>query len=157
MKRPLKIVGDGPEFARLRRLAGPDTEFCGRVPGSDLRRLYARCRAVIMPGEEDFGIVPVEAIASGKAVIALGRGGVLESVTEHDPHAGFFYDFSGDEPLESAIKSFEAEEMFLSPAAIRASAARFSEARFQGEMRSLISRQQSLLENFPIGPQFTKA
>lgn len=157
MKRRLKIVGDGPEFARLRKLAGPDTEFCGRVPGSELRRLYARCRALIMPGEEDFGIVPVEAIASGKAVIALGRGGVLESVAEHDPRAGFFYDSPGDESLESAIKVFEGEEMFLSPAAIRASAARFSEVRFQNAMRSLVSRNENVLEKFPMSTQFTKA
>ena len=66
-------------FPRLKQMAGGNIEFCGRVSDDDLRILYARCRALVMPGEEDFGITAVEAIASGKAVIALGRGGVLKS------------------------------------------------------------------------------
>lgn len=157
MKRRLKIVGDGPEFSRLRKLAGPDTEFCGRVSNSEVRYLYSRCRAVILPGEEDFGIVPVEAIASGKAVIALGRGGVLESVPERNPRAGFFYDRPGDEFLETAVQAFEREEMFLSPLAIQTAATRFSEKRFQTEMRKVISAQPSVLEELPVFAQFTKA
>ncbi len=157
MKRRLKIVGDGPEFARLRRLAGPDTEFCGRVSGSELRHLYAKCRAVIMPGEEDFGIVPVEALASGKPVIALGRGGVLESVPQHNPRAGFFYDFPSESALTSALVQFESEEASLSPAAIQASAARFSEARFQNEMRRMISRHEDISEKFPYSPVIYKS
>src|SRR5271170_2713639 len=78
--RRLKIVGDGPESSRLRKMARKNVEFCGRVSDSELRTLYARCRAFVMAGEEDFGITAVEAIASGKAVIGLGRGGVLEIV-----------------------------------------------------------------------------
>lgn len=156
MKRRLKIVGDGPEFKQLRRLAGPDTEFCGRVSGSELRYLYSRCRAVLMPGEEDFGIVPVEALASGKPVIALRRGGVLESVPERNPRAGFFYDSPGDDFLESAILNFEREEKWLSPLAIQASADRFSESRFQAEMRRLISAHEQEPEKFPAVGQFTK-
>ena len=74
--RRLKVVGEGPEFMSLKRQAGPNVEFCGRVIASELRELYGRCRALLMPGEEDFGMVAVEAMASGKAVIALGRGGV---------------------------------------------------------------------------------
>jgi glycosyltransferase involved in cell wall biosynthesis len=157
MKRRLKIVGDGPEFKHLRKLAGPDTEFCGRVSNSELRYLYSRCRAVILPGEEDFGIVPVEAIASGKAVIALGRGGVLESVPERNPRAGFFYDRPGDEFLERAVQAFEREEMCLSPVAIQAAAARFSEKRFQAEIRKVISAQPPVPEELPVLAQFTKA
>jgi glycosyltransferase involved in cell wall biosynthesis len=80
--RRLRIVGDGPEFSRLRKSAAANVEFCGRVSDKEVRSLYARCRALVMPGEEDFGITAVEAIASGKAVIALGRGGVLEIVPE---------------------------------------------------------------------------
>lgn len=156
MRRRLKIVGDGPEFKELRRFAGPETEFCGRVSASELRELYSRCRAVLMPGEEDFGIVPVEALASGKPVIALGRGGVLETVPERDPRAGFFYDSPGDEFLESAIRRFEREEVLLSPAAIQRAAARFSEARFQGGMRKLIWTQDDESEKFPAVAQFTK-
>ena len=157
MKRRLKVVGDGPEFKDLRRLAGPETEFCGRVSALELRQLYSRCRAVLMPGEEDFGIVPVEAMASGKPVIALGRGGVLESVPERNPRAGFFYDAPGEESLEAAIRRFEREELSLSAPDIQSAAARFSEARFQAEMRTLIWGQEDQSEKFPPIVQFTKA
>src|ERR1700691_1321517 len=80
--RRLRVVGDGPEYKALRRSAARNIEFCGHVPGADLRKLYARCRAFVMPGEEDFGITAVEALASGKPVIALARGGALEIVPE---------------------------------------------------------------------------
>ncbi|MGH9585087.1 MAG: glycosyltransferase [Bryobacteraceae bacterium] len=133
-KRRLKIAGHGPEYAFLRSIAGPAVEFCGRVSDSDLRELYARCRALILPGEEDFGIVPVEAIASGKPVIALGRGGVLESVSEENPRAGFFYPEPSPESLVGAIERFEMHERSLSPVAIQRLAARFSETRFHREM-----------------------
>jgi glycosyltransferase involved in cell wall biosynthesis len=156
MKRRLKIVGDGPEFNNLRRLAGPQTEFCGRVSASELRKLYSKCRAVLMPGEEDFGIVPVEAMASGKPVIALGRGGVLESVPERNPRAGFFYDSPGDAALETAVRRFEREEVSLSAAAIQTAAERFSEAHFQAEMRRLIWAKEEEPEKFPAVAQFTK-
>src|SRR5262249_40187440 len=104
--RRLKIVGGGPEYSRLRSLAGHTVEFCGRVSDPDLKELYAHCRAVLLPGEEDFGIVPVEALASGKPVIALGRGGVLESVPASNPRGGFFYSEPGERHLESAIEEF---------------------------------------------------
>jgi glycosyltransferase involved in cell wall biosynthesis len=141
-KRNLKIVGDGPEYAFLKSIAASTIEFCGRVPNIQLRELYARCRAVILPGEEDFGIVPVEAIASGKPVIALGRGGVLESVTEQNPCAGFFYTDTGEESLAAAIARFERQEARLSPTGIRALASRFSERRFHDEMSETLFGQE---------------
>jgi glycosyltransferase involved in cell wall biosynthesis len=140
--RHLKIAGNGPEYRKLKRLAGNTIEFCGRVSDSELHDLYARCRAVLLPGEEDFGIVPVEGMASGKPVIALRRGGVLESVPERNPRAGFFYDQPLPEFLEAAVKRFELEEASLSPVAIQAAAQRFSETRFQSEMRRIITGQQ---------------
>jgi glycosyltransferase involved in cell wall biosynthesis len=149
--RQLKIAGDGPEFLRLKKLARPNVEFCGRVTDSELRELYSRCRAVILPGEEDFGIVPVEALASGKAVIALGRGGVLESVPEKDPQAGFFYDPPGEEGLELAMEKFERDEPFLSPRAIQASATRFSEEHFREQIMRILP-----VEIFQGDAQFTK-
>lgn len=142
-KRRLKIAGNGPEYASLRRIAGRATEFCGHVSDSDLRELYARCRAVILPGEEDFGLVPVEAMASGKPVVALGRGGVLESVPEEDPRAGFFYTDPSPESLAGAIARFEKHEPFLSPNAIRRSAERFSEKRFHSEILAAIFPQSA--------------
>ncbi len=148
--RRLKIVGGGPEYRSLKVIAGQTVEFCGRVTDAELRELYSRCSAVILPGEEDFGIVPVEAIASGKPVIALARGGVLESVPEADPRAGFFYDSPGCQSLHAALRQFEREEGTLNPVAIQAAARRFSEKRFQDDLRTIIfssSREQENSEN----------
>jgi glycosyltransferase involved in cell wall biosynthesis len=136
--RRLKIVGDGPDYRRLKSMAGPSIQFCGRVPDAELRDLYAHCRAVLVPGEEDFGIVAVEALASGKPVIAVGRGGVLESAPESNPRAGFFYREPTDTHLDAAIEEFEREEPYLYPAAIRAHAARFSEKSFRREMSRVL-------------------
>jgi glycosyltransferase involved in cell wall biosynthesis len=132
--RKLKIVGEGPQYRSLRSIASPDIEFCGRVSDSQLPDLYARCRAVILPGEEDFGIVPVEALASGKPVIALGRGGVLETVPTRNPCAGFFYDDAGPRGLASAVSRFESTEHELRPSALQRAALRFSKENFLTEM-----------------------
>ena len=134
----LKIVGDGPEYRRLKKMAGDNIEFCGRVPDEDLRDLYACCRALLMPGEEDFGIVAVEALASGKPVIALGRGGVIDSVPLVSPQAGFFYQQPGEEGLEDAIREFERAEQHLIPGQIRRYASRFSEETFRRKMSGVL-------------------
>lgn len=147
--RRLKIVGDGPEYKSLKALARSNIEFCGRVPDSELRYLYSRSRAVLLPGEEDFGIVPVEAIASGKPVIALGRGGVLESVAESNPRAGFFYSLPGPEFLAAAVERFEKEEPALSARAIQLTAQRFSESRFDSQMRRLLFGNLQKVDTFP--------
>jgi glycosyltransferase involved in cell wall biosynthesis len=140
----LKIVGDGPEYRGLKKLAGGNIEFCGRVSDEDLRHLYARCRALLMPGEEDFGIVAVEALASGKPVIALGRGGVIDSVPLASPQAGFFYPEPGENGLETAIREFEKAERHLVPGQIRAYSFRFSEETFRHKMSNvLFDRQHS--------------
>ncbi len=128
--KPLKIVGHGPEYSRLKSMAGSNVEFCGRVSDDELADLYARCRALVLPGEEDFGIVPVEALASGKPVIALGRGGVLETVPEMNPRAGFFYSEPGERHLQRALEAFEREERRISPATLRMHATRFSNEAF---------------------------
>jgi glycosyltransferase involved in cell wall biosynthesis len=145
--RRLKIVGAGPEYSRLKSMAGNSVEFCGRVSDSDLRNLYARSRAVLLPGEEDFGIVPVEALASGKAVIALGRGGVLESADVPTTRGGFFYESPGEYQLESAVEEFEREEKFLRPAELRSHTLRFSTEVFRNEISKFLfgaaSPQQS--------------
>jgi len=78
--RTLVVAGSGPGAPRLRRVAGPDTRFLGWVGDDELARLYAGARALLFPGEEDFGLVPIEAMASGCPVVAFGRGGVLETV-----------------------------------------------------------------------------
>jgi glycosyltransferase involved in cell wall biosynthesis len=126
--RPLRIAGDGPEFARLRKMAAKNIEFCGRVSDDELRGLYARSRAFVMPGEEDFGITAVEAISSGKAVIALGHGGVREIVPEE---GAFFFDSPDEESLSSAVHRFEAAEASRGAIASRRGAIRGSEVRSQ--------------------------
>jgi glycosyltransferase involved in cell wall biosynthesis len=136
--RKLRIVGDGPEFRSLRRMAAPNVEFCGRASDADLRELYARCRAFLMPGEEDFGITAVEALASGKPVIALGRGGAVETVPLTDPLGGLFYDDATVDALCEAIEMWESREHLLAPQALQAYAARFSGAEFARKMQSIL-------------------
>jgi glycosyltransferase involved in cell wall biosynthesis len=136
--RRLRIVGDGPQYRELRNMAGPSIQFCGRVPDIELRELYAHSRALLVPGEEDFGIAAVEALASGKPVVALGRGGILESTPHSNPRAGFFYREHTEACLGTAIEEFEREEAFLTPPAIRAHAARFSEKSFRDGMSKIL-------------------
>jgi glycosyltransferase involved in cell wall biosynthesis len=140
--RRLRVVGDGPEYRRLRALAAPNVEFCGYVPNRDLAGLYARCRALVLPGEEDFGITPVEAMASGKPVIAYGRGGVLESVPENDPVAGFFYPAPDERSLDAALARFEQSEHLVRPGDLRRAAERFSTANFEARMRETLGLPQ---------------
>ena len=137
--RRLKIVGEGPEYRTLSRQANANVEFCGRVPRQELLELYARCRALLMPGEEDFGIVAVEAMASGKPVVALGRGGAREGVApeEHSP-SGVFYDSPDEASLGDAIRRFEQIEHSVNPLRLQAWAAGFSPERFLERMRQSI-------------------
>ncbi|MEJ7811824.1 MAG: glycosyltransferase [Gemmatimonadaceae bacterium] len=89
MGRPLVVIGDGPDRAALERMAAPNVRFLGRLPDDDVARHYARCRGLIFPGEEDFGIVPLEANASGRPVIAYRAGGALDTVA--DGRTGVFF------------------------------------------------------------------
>ena len=89
---PLKIIGHGQNEKRLKQMAGPSVEFLGWQPDHRVRAFYTRCLAVLFPGEEDFGIVPLEAMAAGKPVIAYGKGGVLETVIPLNPLKGMAID-----------------------------------------------------------------
>jgi len=133
--RRLRIAGSGPELRALRRSAAANVEFLGRVSDQDLRELYAHCRALLLPGEEDFGITPVEALASGKPVIALGRGGALETVP---PFGGVFYSEPSEEQLARAIERFETMEPAVVPAELQEHARRFSEAEFMRKMAAVL-------------------
>jgi glycosyltransferase involved in cell wall biosynthesis len=136
--RRLRIVGDGPEYGALKSMARAHVEFCGRVSDKELRELYAHARGFLMPGEEDFGMTPVEALASGKPVVALGHGGVRESVPLEDPVGGVFYDAPEEEQLAAALAKLEKLETRISPRDLQRWAARFSEERFAREMREVI-------------------
>ncbi len=101
----LKIIGDGPEKKRLQRMAKNNIEFLGTAGDETLREQYAGSRAVVFPQEEDFGIVPLEAMASGKPVIAFHAGGALESVREGE--TGVFFNEPTAESLERALREFD--------------------------------------------------
>ncbi|MGA2130915.1 MAG: glycosyltransferase [Bryobacteraceae bacterium] len=139
--RRLRIAGDGPEFQRLRRMAGANIEFCGRVPDDQLRDLLAHARALILPGEEDFGMTAVEALASGKPVIALGRGGALETVPANNPLGGVFFTEPDVDQLAGAVRHFEQIEAGIRPLELQAWAEQFSEARFLEQMRDVLANR----------------
>ena len=134
--RKLRVVGNGPEFKALRRLATPNIEFCGRVTDEDLRELYAHCIGFLMPGEEDFGMTAVESLASGKPVVALGRGGARETVPVEDPFGGILYKEASDSALDQAIGDLERMHQRVRPQALRAWASQFSEAEFAIKMQA---------------------
>lgn len=131
----LKVVGDGPERARLERLAGPETEFLGRRPAEEVRTLYRRASAVVHPGEEDFGLVPVEAQACGRPVVALGRGGVPESV--EDGVTGVLVEEPSVEAFADALD--RVRRLRVDPSVVRAQALRFSRERFVDGMRRVVT------------------
>jgi glycosyltransferase involved in cell wall biosynthesis len=133
--RKLVIAGAGPDSRALRKAAAPNVEFVGRVTDDELRELYARCRAFLLPGEEDFGITPVEAMASGKPVIALGRGGAMETVPRF---GGVHYDEPSEDALAQAIDRFEKIEHEVSPAELQSYVQRFSEAEFVRKMTAVL-------------------
>lgn len=105
MGRRLVIIGDGPDRARLEKLAGPKTEFLGRQPDQQVSLYASRCRALLFTGEEDFGMVPLEVNAAGRPVIAYRGGGAMETVVEGI--TGVFFDHPESSSLVAAIEEFE--------------------------------------------------
>jgi glycosyltransferase involved in cell wall biosynthesis len=134
--RRLVITGDGPETPRLRALAGPTIDFVGRCSFDALKRYYAEARAFLMPGEEDFGIAPVEAMASGRPVIAFARGGATETVV--DGKTGLFFREQSAASLGDAILAYEALAETFEPAAIRAHALGFAKSRFLSQFSEFV-------------------
>jgi glycosyltransferase involved in cell wall biosynthesis len=147
--RRLKIAGDGPEYRRLRSLSGPNIEFCGRVPDAQLRELYARSRALIMPGEEDFGLTMVESLASGKPVIAYGQGGAEEIVKED---CGILYKEPGCESLENAIRLFESSRRRFDPIRLRREAERYRPESFASGLADVVENQYAGFGGAPPDP-----
>jgi glycosyltransferase involved in cell wall biosynthesis len=136
LKRPLWIAGDGPERRRLQAAAGPSVRFLGAVAQDDLPRLYAGARFFVLPGEEDFGIAPVESQAAGRPVLALGKGGALETVL--DGETGVFF---AQPTVESLIEGIAAiDRMHADPIRIHEHAKRFDVVRFGPEVRRVIER-----------------
>ena len=134
LRVPLKVAGSGPDEARLRRLAGPTVQFLGRVSNPVRVQLYRRCCALIVPGEEDFGLNALEAQAAGRPVVAFGAGGSLETVVQ-DVTGVLFAEQSVD-ALAEALRGFN--PVTYDPAACRLQAGRFDESMFKRRLRSYL-------------------
>ena len=131
---PLTIIGDGPDRARLEAYAAGYATFLGRQPDDTLRDWYRRAAFTLLPGEEDFGIVPLEAQACGRPVVALGRGGARETIV--DGCTGILVEDGSAEGLADGIR--RVLDRTFDGAAIRAHAERFSRTRFGDEMAALV-------------------
>ncbi|MBI2883461.1 MAG: glycosyltransferase [Candidatus Methylomirabilis oxyfera] len=166
LRRRLVIVGEGQEGSRLRRMAGPTIEFVGWRPDSEVVDLLSRCRALVFPGEEDFGILPVEAMACGRPVIAYGKGGVTETVISLDrstfdvqcsephntfslqpsafslepqPPTGVFFYEQTVEALVQAVDLFERSADRFEPEALRARALAFDRSIFEKRITAFVT------------------
>jgi glycosyltransferase involved in cell wall biosynthesis len=132
--RPLKIVGWGPENGRLRAQAPPEVEFLGAVDDGTLRDLYRRCRAVLMPGVEDFGIVPLEAMACGRPAVAFGEGGGAETVVPGE--TGVLFHEPTAPALRAAVDSLSG--LRFNTATLRARAEAHSRPVFEARFRAFV-------------------
>jgi len=131
----LTVVGEGPERSNLEQFAGDGIELAGKLSDEEIRALYRSSVAAILPGEEDFGIVPVEAQACGRPVVALGRGGALDTVI--DGETGVLFEDTTVESLAAGLERAAAIEW--EPAKIRRHAERFSRARFVTEIQHIVA------------------
>jgi glycosyltransferase involved in cell wall biosynthesis len=143
LKRPLVVIGTGQDESRLRALAGPAVQFLGWRPDAEIREHLRRCRALFFPGEEDFGIVPLEAQACGTPVIAFGRGGATETVIPpggpQEP-TGLWFEEQTVDCLTSAVQQFERAADRFDPAAARRQAQRFNHRRFADELFAYLAQ-----------------
>jgi len=144
--RRLKIIGGGPQEKSLRRMAGPTVEFMGRVSDAVLQENLAGCRALLFPGEEDFGIVPVEAQSAGRPVIAYASGGVLETMRGIFPNedrvenpTGVFFTDQSVSGLTKAILQFESMEHDFHPQTIREHSLQFDSTIFKQRIAEFVS------------------
>lgn len=136
--KPLVVIGEGAEKAALEQMASSNVTFLGRASFDVLKDHYARCRALVFPGVEDFGIIPLEAMASGRPVIAYAKGGALETVTEGK--TGTFFTEQTPEALNAAIARLEADLLpQMDPKAIAADMTRFSRDRFRDEFAAAVT------------------
>ncbi len=130
----LKVIGDGPDKEKLKAMAGPTVEFLGRAPDDLMKDCYAKCKALLFPGEEDFGITPLEAMASGRPVIAYGKGGALETVIEGK--TGVFFKEQTVESLTEAMLNFKT--MTFEKAELRKHAEKFDDEVFKAKIKAFV-------------------
>ncbi len=143
LQLPLKIIGQGQDEKRLKTLAGPQIKFLGALSDEEVRDHYRRCRALIFPGEEDFGIVPLEAQSCGSPVIAYAKGGALETTIPHKTAIHFHE--QTHEALIAAVREFGSSS--FSAENIREHACRFAKTRFQNEMQAYIEQKLEAFSN----------
>ena len=164
--RKLRIIGAGPEERQLRSIAGRTVEFIGEVDSARLWQEYSHCRALLFAAEEDFGMVPVEAQACGRPVIAYGKGGALESIAQAkgSPVAGLatgvFFLSQSVHALSNAILDFESRERQFHPPAIREWAIGFDSAHFVSKFREFLRQVMAARTHLPaetIVPTFEEA
>jgi glycosyltransferase involved in cell wall biosynthesis len=144
--RRLHVVGEGEQYRALRKLAGPTIVFCGALCDSDLYQQYAHCRALLFPGEEDCGMVPVEAMSCGRPVIAYARGGATETVIGLAPScripasaaSGVLFEEHTADSLAAAILAFERCEADFVPLEIKKSTERFDESHFRVKLAGFL-------------------
>lgn len=135
---PLKIIGVGSQMGKLKRMAKPNIEFLGQLTDNELLSYYQKCEAVIFPPEEDFGLVPLEAQACGKPVIAFKGGGALETVVERK--TGLFFYPQSSQALVETVEKFEKREEFKEKDC-RQNAERFAKERFKKEFKILAEEE----------------
>ena len=126
------MIGEGSERRALEASAGSNISFLGRVSFDELRKRYAECRALVFPGVEDFGIIPLEVMASGRPVIAYAKGGALETVV--DGKTGILFHSQSSDALDMAIDRLEVELINLSQRDLRDHVSRFSGEKFRCEI-----------------------
>lgn len=148
LNRKLVVIGDGPEMGRLRSIAGPTVTLLGSQGFQTLKKAYADCRAFLFPGIEDFGITALEAQASGKPVIAIRKGAVIETVIEGS--TGVFFDEQNVDSMVAAIVAFEKASAHFDPRAARANAERYRPEEFRRKMKEYLAKTYpSLFAAYP--------
>jgi glycosyltransferase involved in cell wall biosynthesis len=149
LRRSLYIVGEGPELKKLQAKAGPTVKFLGRLNSTELWKTYAHCRALLFAADEDFGMVPLEAQACGRPVIAFGKGGTRETVCGYSSQdsvnnsqqapTGIFFSQQTAEAVANAILRLEANEGIFSPSAIRRHALQFDTSVFMERIEAFLA------------------
>jgi glycosyltransferase involved in cell wall biosynthesis len=152
LNKKLVVIGTGEEMASLRSKAGPTITFLDHQPFASLKTHMARCKALVFPGEEDFGIVPVEVMASGRPVLAYGRGGAVDTVIEGV--SGMLFAEQSVEALIDCVERFEQAEESFAPSRIRAHSLQFSKETFKDKI-SLLIRKEFDRRSTPLSADLT--
>jgi len=139
LKKELVIIGEGSEYKKLKKMANSNIKFMGWQEPDNLKRYYAEAKAFIFPGEEDFGITPVEAQAGGTPVIGFGRGGLLETVI--DGETGMFFHRQDGKDLAAAVENFESKSSMFDPYRIRENSLKFGRERFEKDLKKFIEEK----------------